>query len=244
MLSHTLKTNQYSDDSRSSSSSSSLSLSSSLTSPSLSPYTDAVQVRSVAYPDTITVYFDLKQQPVPVGLIPGAKVVFYKFEFKQTQSGNCYVHQCSSSSLQLLSFPSSSSSTIMGGHGEREDHVVSPEMLRLPVTCFNMLISKLMSGKLSRRIVAVRAVLRSVQQASLMLACQTCAQPVVDGACAPYCTMNRHALKQEARLAFSLVFVCLHSYTHTQLKMHLALKFYCSVKMCSFFLIVVKDTGR
>lgn len=192
--------------SSSSSSSSSPTPSSSLFSPYLSSYITAVQVQSTTHPDTIMVYFKLRQFPMPLGLLPGAKVAFHKFHLKQTQSGNPFALHCSSSSFEVISLPPTSTSPAGSNTERKRDHDSllvmrdpSPAMLNLPVTPLISLISALLRGELSRRVVAVRAVVVSVQQVSLQLVCQACGTVVVGGVCATHCLVRRHLLKQEAR---------------------------------------------
>lgn len=177
--------------------------SSSLFSPYLSSYITAVQVQSTTHPDTIMVYFSLRQFPIQLGLLPGAEVAFHKFQLVRTNLGNPYAKYCSSSSVELVSL--SISPTGNGGVG-REDHnslpvmrEPSPEMLNLPVTPLISLINALLRGELSRRVVAVRAEVVSVQQVSLQLVCQSCGAVVVGGSCAAHCLIRSHLLKQEAR---------------------------------------------
>ena len=78
-------------------------------------------------------------------------------------------------------------------------------MLRLTVTPLGSLISRLLSGELSRRVVAMRTEVISVQQVSLILVCQVCGANVVGGACAAHCVQKRHVFKQEARSALYFV---------------------------------------
>ena len=205
VVSHGYRIDQFSIDPDQPSSSSSFSntLSTALSSSSLSPYVVSVQVRSTAYPDTIAVYCNLKQFPLNIGLIPGVEAAFYKFEFKQTHSGNPFTHQCPLSSIKILSFPSSvTRSQEERGHSSCS---ISSEMLTLGLTPLGSLMTKLLSGELSRRVVAVRAEVISVQQVSLILVCQFCGVHVVGGACVAHCVQKRHVLKQEARSALRFV---------------------------------------
>ena len=69
-----------------------------------------MEVGSLETPDTMMVY--LRGNTTPLGLIPGAVVVFYRHLLKRSKSSNVYCIDANSSSCKVLSLESNA---VVGG---------------------------------------------------------------------------------------------------------------------------------
>lgn len=149
-------------------------------------YTLAIEVRSISTPDTITVYIYLNNTPLPIGLLPGAQVMFYNFMLKCSRSNNPYCVHCASSSIEILQLP----------HQSCKDPILNTSSL--PVTLISNLLHKLTSGQLSRNIVCVRGSIVSIQYLKIQFLCLTCGSTIIDHHCHISCGYQHSTLKAEA----------------------------------------------
>ena len=156
----------------------------------------ALNVQSLQYPDTTMVYYHQKHcMSSLLGVIPGAIVTFHAFKMKSSRSGNIYCTSCASSSIEINSFEGAGFNVV----GRQKPDRVSPEMSNLTPTSLNNLMQALLHGKLSRRVVCIRAAIAAVQHVNLQFICKGCQCAVVDGNCMATCLQKNPVLKAEAR---------------------------------------------
>ncbi len=157
-------------------------------------------IRSLEYPDTITMYVNVKKGiPLPIGLIPGTTATFYAFKGKTSKSGNIYCASCATSSIQVHSFVDTRS----GLSQEADVNGVTPQMSRLPTSYLYDTMMNLLHGRLTRRVLCIRGKFASVQQVSLQFVCLTCHSIVSGGKCRGICSQTVPVLKAEGRYGFN-----------------------------------------
>ena len=157
----------------------------------------ALCIRGLHCPNTVMVYCKYKlNEPLPLGLLPGAVVTLHSFALKSSRSGNIYCTNspCSSISIETMQGVGVDSSLI-----HRDQATPTVEMANLPVSNLYDLTQSLLQGRLSRRVVSVKATIMSVQQASVQFQCQGCQCTVVDGNCMAGCLVKKSVLKAEGR---------------------------------------------
>ena len=180
----------------SSPSSSKIDLTESLWTPLLQHYSLALQLRGRFTPDTITAYISLDSIPLPLGLIPGVGVILYRFQLRQSRSGNLYCVHTPISALEM---------TTVNEQQVRKKTDGSPGVCltqgfdSMTTTSIISLVEAQLQGQLSRRVVYLRAVVVSVQKIVIELNCCSCQGIVLQGQCASACVRGRRALKTEAR---------------------------------------------
>ena len=163
-------------------------------------YALAIEVRSISTPDTITVYIYLNNTPLPIGLLPGAQVMFYNVMLKCSRSNNPYCVYCASSSIEILQLP----------HQSCKDPILNTSCL--PVTLISNLLHKLTSGQLSHNVVCVRGTIVSIQYLKIQFLCLTCGATIIDHHCHISCGYQHSTLKAEARYIHAC---CMHTYRYT-----------------------------
>ena len=163
----------------------------------------ALNIRGTHCPNTIMVYCKYKpREPLPLGLLPGSVAAFHFFSVKSSmRSGNVYCASCSSSSISIETLEGVGAEVLPVG---QNDATPTPEMLNLPISRLYDLTQALFEGRLSRRVVSVKATLMCVQHAFIQFQCQGCLCTMVDGTCRPTCLTKKAILKADTRFEISI----------------------------------------
>lgn len=159
----------------------------------------ALRIRGLHSPDTVMAYLKFNSRELlSLGLLPGAVVSFHSFSLKSSRAGNTYCINNSSSSITVESLAgvSNTNSPLLQ---LQTGPTPTPEMLNLPVSSLYDLTQALLQGRLSRRVVCVKARVMSVQQASVQFKCQSCQCVAVDGHCMSACLLKKPVLVADTR---------------------------------------------
>lgn len=158
-------------------------------------------LRSLYYPDTIMAYCSFRERAsLPLGLLPDAVATLHAMRVRSSKSGNIYCTNCASSSVDINSLEG----TCANFTGLQALSGPTPEMMNLPTSCLYDLMQGLLHGRLSRKVVCIRAAFVSVQQVSLQYICEGCHCVVIDGSCRDECLLKKPLLKVEARYALTV----------------------------------------
>ena len=167
-----------------------------------------LEIEGRYFPDTLLVYYDLTLTPEPVGLIPGALLLFTHFQL----TCNYGRLSCSSSALSKvevlaveywLPHPKPGLSYTSGSSKEQlhksstaslfvaDGNDVSFKVTAMHTSLLSMLINKLLGGLLTHACVKLRCVIVMILWVRVQYKCLTCDKLVIDESCAPYCSLQR-----------------------------------------------------
>ena len=177
-------------------SSSQVDLLDSLWTPLLQHYSLALQIHDRFTPDTISAYISLDGIPLPLGLIPGVGVVLYRFQLRQSRSGNLY---CTHTAMSTLELTTIDEQRVLQKSDNPSRVRLTQGLDSLTTTSITTLVQAQLEGQLSRRVVCLRATVVSVQKVTIQLNCSTCQGTVLRGQCASACSQGRRTLMVEAR---------------------------------------------
>ena len=164
-----------------------------------------MEVEGRCIPDTMLVYYDLTLTPEPVGLIPGAVLLFTHFQMTY----NYGRLTCSSSALSKVEVLAVDSSKIqcivpkLSAVSKDSLYVSSDKIplkvMMMPTSLLGMLSSKLLDGILTHGCVKLRCVIVTILWVRIQYKCATCDKLVVGAKCAPFCSLQQPKFSVECK---------------------------------------------
>ena len=175
-----------------------------------------LEIEGRCFPDTLLVYYDLTLTPEPVGLIPGALLLFTHFQL----TCNYGRLSCSSSALSKLEVlaveykvphPKPGLSYTTGSSKEQlhksstaslfvtDSNDVSFKVTTMHTNLLSILTNKLLGGLLTHACVKLRCVIVMILWVRIQYKCVTCDKLVIDETCAPYCSLQQPKFYAECK---------------------------------------------
>ena len=163
-----------------------------------------LEIEGRCFPDTLLVYYDLTLIPQPVGLIPGALLLFTHFQL----TCNYGRISCSSSALskvQVLSIDYKLPHLKPGSNSEKEQahksgtaslfitdgNDVSFKVTAMHTSLLSVLINKLLGGILTHACVKLRCVIITILWVRIQYKCLTCDKLIISNKCETYCSLQQ-----------------------------------------------------
>ncbi len=173
----------------------------------------ALTIQSVRSPDTIVAYCEFRESiPLPIGLVPGAKVTLNSFQLKTSKSGNAYLTNFALSSIDIDGMSNVEqvydNACIGGGTGVRGGALILPCVLGLPVRLLGEMMMSLVGGALPRAAVCVRVSHVTVHRLAMEYKCLGCQCTITNGRCMAACVRRRPKLDISARCVCVRVRAC------------------------------------
>ena len=172
-----------------------------------------LEIEGRCFPDTLLVYYDLTLTPEPVGLIPGALLLFTHFQL----ICNYGRLSCSSSALSkvevlaveyMVPHPKSGSSYVTGSSKEQrstaslfvtDGNDISFKVTAMHTSLLGVLINELLGGLLTHACVKLRCVIVTILWVRIQYKCLTCDKLVINETCAPYCSLQHPKFSAECK---------------------------------------------
>ena len=175
-----------------------------------------MEIEGRCYPDTLLVYYDLTLTPEPLGLIPGALLLFTHFQL----SCNYGRITCSSSALSKVEVLAIDHKLLCvkpglsyaAGSGQERLHKSSTPSLfavdgkevtykitAMYTSLLSFLVNKLLSGLLTHACVKLRVVIVTILWVRVQYKCSTCDKLIVNDNCAPYCSLQQPRFSAECK---------------------------------------------
>ena len=162
----------------------------------------ALTIQSQRSPDTIVAYCEFREAiPMPIGLVPGAKVTLNAFRLKTSKSGNPYLTNFALSSIDVdgMSNVEQIYDNVYAGSHEGGALMTTPGTLGLPVMLLGEMMMSLVGGVLSRAAVCVRVSHVTVHRLAMDYKCRGCQCTITNGRCTAACIRRRPTLDISAR---------------------------------------------
>ena len=160
-----------------------------------------LEIEGRCFPDTLLVYYDLTLTPQPVGLIPGALLLFTHFQLTYNY-GRISCHSSALSEVQVLSVdyklphpkPGSSSDkeqVYKSGLFMTDGNDVSFKVTAMDTSLLSVLINELLGSVLTHACVKLRCVIITILWVRIQYKCLTCDRLLISNKCAPYCSLQQ-----------------------------------------------------
>ena len=165
-----------------------------------------MEIEGRCIPDTVLVYYDLTLTPEPVGLIPGAVLLFTHFQMTY----NYGRLTCSSSALSKVEVLAVDSSKIQNTIPKLStickqsslyiaSDKVPLKVMTMPTSLLGMLSNKLVNGLLTHGCVKLRCVIVTTLWMRIQYKCATCDKLVIGERCAPFCSLQQPKFSAECK---------------------------------------------